>query len=100
MYNTRYTCISQFCISQDVEHMYLYGWAYITAYIQALLNLSQDGWNMNKKRSMAHKSTSKKSWFVSKIFRMHTRYGNRWIEYRDPIDLIVHLSNMKVSLCW
>ena len=30
---------------------------------------------------------------------MHRKFGNRWVEYRDPIDLIDCSSNMEIDLC-
>ena len=31
---------------------------------------------------------------------MHRKFGNCWVEYRDPIDLMDHPSNMRIGLCW
>jgi hypothetical protein len=31
---------------------------------------------------------------------MHRKFGNRWVEYRDPIDLMDRSSNMEIGLCW
>jgi hypothetical protein len=31
---------------------------------------------------------------------MHHKIGNKWIEYRQPIDLLDRPSNMKKELCW
>ena len=32
---------------------------------------------------------------------MRRKFGNRWVECRDPIDLMNHLSNMEIGLgCW
>ena len=25
---------------------------------------------------------------------------NRWMEYRDPIDLMNYISNIEIGLCW
>ena len=30
---------------------------------------------------------------------MHKFFGNRLVEYRDPIDLMGHPSNMEIGLC-
>ena len=30
---------------------------------------------------------------------MRTTFGNGWVEYRDPIDLIGCPSNTKIDLC-
>ena len=32
--------------------------------------------------------------------RMRMKFGNCWVEYRGPTDLMDHLSNMKIGLCW
>jgi hypothetical protein len=40
------------------------------------------------------------NWFVERVFRMHNFFGNRWVEYKDQIDLMDCLSNMKIGLCW
>ena len=31
---------------------------------------------------------------------MRHKIGNRWIEYRQPIDLLDQPSNMEIGLCW
>ena len=31
---------------------------------------------------------------------MRRRFGNRWMEYRDPIDLMDRPSNVEIGLCW
>ena len=31
---------------------------------------------------------------------MHSIFGDYWLEYRDPIDLMDHPSNMKIGSCW
>ena len=31
---------------------------------------------------------------------MYRKFGNRWVEYKDPIDLMDRLSNMDIGLCW
>ena len=31
---------------------------------------------------------------------MHRKFENQWVEYRDPIYLMDHLSKMKFNLCW
>ena len=28
---------------------------------------------------------------------MHRKFGNFWVEYKDPIDLMDHTSNIKIS---
>jgi hypothetical protein len=30
-------------------------------------------------------SASIKVWFVGRVYRMHRKFGNRWVEYMDPI---------------
>jgi hypothetical protein len=41
-----------------------------------------------------------KGCFVGRNFIMCKEIGNRWVEYRDLIDLMDHPSNMEISLCW
>ena len=31
---------------------------------------------------------------------MHKKFGNHWMEYRDPIDLMDRPSNMDIGLYW
>ena len=31
---------------------------------------------------------------------MRKRFGNRWVEYIDPIGLMDRPSNMEIGLCW
>ena len=31
---------------------------------------------------------------------MHRKFGFRWVEYRDPIELMKHPSSMEIGLCW
>ena len=38
-----------------------------------------------------------KVWFVGRVHRMHRKYDIRWVEYRDPIDLMYHLPYMKIG---
>ena len=30
---------------------------------------------------------------------MRREFGNCWLKYRDPIDLMSHPSNMEIGLC-
>ena len=32
---------------------------------------------------------------VTKLYKMHRKFGNHWMEYIDPIDLMYHSSNNK-----
>ena len=34
------------------------------------------------------------------VYRIHTKIGNCWVEYRDPIDFKDHSSNMEIDLYW
>ena len=36
-----------------------------------------------------------KDWFVGKIYKMHRKFGNHWVECRDSIDLMDCQSNMQ-----
>ena len=40
-----------------------------------------------------------KVWFVGRVYKMHRKFGNHWVEYRDLIDLMDHPSNMDIGLC-
>ena len=31
---------------------------------------------------------------------MHRKFGNCWLEYRDPVESMDPPSNMKIGLCW
>ena len=31
---------------------------------------------------------------------MFRKFGNHWVEYRDPIDLMECSSTMEIGLCW
>ena len=31
---------------------------------------------------------------------MRRKFGNHWMDYRDPIDLMDRSSNVKIGLCW
>ena len=33
-----------------------------------------------------------------RVNRMCRKFGNPWVEYRDPIDLMDHPSNMEIGL--
>ena len=39
-------------------------------------------------------------WFVGRVYKMHDFFSNFWMEYRDPIDLMNHPSNMEICLRW
>ena len=41
-----------------------------------------------------------KLWFVGRVYVMHREFGDCWVEYRDPTDLMDHSSNMQIGLCW
>ena len=38
-------------------------------------------------------------WCVGRAYKMLKKFDNRWVEYRDPIDLMDHPSNMEIGLC-
>ena len=31
---------------------------------------------------------------------MRMKFGNRWVKYKDPIDLMDFPPNMDIGLCW
>jgi hypothetical protein len=38
--------------------------------------------------------------FAGRAYMMRGKFGNYWVEYRDPVDLMDHPPNMKIGLCW
>ena len=40
-----------------------------------------------------------KIWFLQRVYRMHKKFGNCWVEYRDLINLMDYQSNMEIGLC-
>ena len=45
-------------------------------------------------------STPINVWFVGWVYKMHRNFGNYWVEYRDPIDLMDCPSNKDIGLSW
>ena len=41
-----------------------------------------------------------KAYFVVGIYRVRRIFDNRWVEYRNSIDLMNHPSNMEIGLSW
>ena len=41
-----------------------------------------------------------KGWFLVKVYKMHRKFGDHYVEYRDPIYLMDCQSNMEIGLCW
>ena len=46
------------------------------------------------------KTLTTKSWYLGRVYRMHCKVGNTWIDYQQPIDLLDWLSNMEQGLSW
>ena len=53
-----------------------------------------------KKSGRPKKLAPIKVWFVGRANRMHRKFGNAWVEYRDPDDLMSRSSNMGIGICW
>ena len=41
-----------------------------------------------------------KGWFVGRVSRMHIKFGNYRVDYKNPIDWMDRPSNMEIGLCW
>ena len=41
-----------------------------------------------------------KNWFVGRVYKMRGEFGNHWVVYRDPINLMDSPSNMDIGSCW
>jgi hypothetical protein len=37
---------------------------------------------------------------IEKYMFTHRKIINRWVEYKDPIDLLDRPNNVEVGLCW
>ena len=55
---------------------------------------------MSKKRGRPKKLAPIKVWVVGRVYKMHSKFANHWMEYRDPFDLMDRPSNMEIGLCW
>ena len=45
-------------------------------------------------KSKLAKTFTTKTWYLGRIYRMHRKISNRWMKYRQPIDLLDRPSNM------
>ena len=76
-----------------------------TANLDTMLNLGCDcGVCMNTHEARIVKKKRRgmpiKVRFVGRVYKMRRKFGNRWVEYKDPIDLMDCSSNMEILLCW
>ena len=61
---------------------------------------------MSKKQCRPIKVVAMKDWFVGRIYKMHRKFGNHWVECGDSIDLMdyppnmQHPPNMEIGSCW
>ena len=39
------------------------------------------------KKNTAAQTLTTKTWYLGRVYTMRYKIGNRWIEYRQPIDL-------------
>ena len=53
-----------------------------------------------KKRGKPRLSAPTKIWFLGRVYKMRRKIINRWVEYKDPIDLLDRPNNVEVGLCW
>ena len=53
-----------------------------------------------KKHGRPNKIAPMKVWFVERVYKMRRKFVNCWVEYKDPIVLMDHSSNMEIGLCW
>ena len=55
-----------------------------------------------KKRGRPRKSKAltTKTWYLGIVYRMRRKIANRWVEYREPVDLFDQPSHMEIGLCW
>ena len=38
-----------------------------------------------------------KTWFLGRVYRMHKKITNKWVEYRVPIDSMDQPSHMEIG---
>ena len=53
-----------------------------------------------KKRGRPRLSAPTKMWFLGRVYRMRRKIINRWVEYRNPVDLLDRPNNVEVGLYW
>ena len=51
-----------------------------------------------KERSKLAKILTTKIWYLGTLFGVRRKIDNRWIEYRQPIDLLDQPPNLKIGL--
>ena len=50
-----------------------------------------------KKHGRSKKLAPLKVWFAGRVYKMHRKINNCWVEYMNPIDLMDHPSNMEIG---
>ena len=53
-----------------------------------------------KKRGRSRLLAPTKMWFLGRVYRMRWKIIDRWVEYKDPIDLLDRPNNVEVGLYW
>ena len=53
-----------------------------------------------RKRPSKSKALTTKTWYLGRVYKMRRKFANRWVEYREPIDLLERASHMEFGLCW
>ena len=55
---------------------------------------------LSKKCGRPKKLAPIKVCFAGRDYMMRENFGNYWVEYRDPVDLMDRPSNMDIGLWW
>ena len=42
----------------------------------------------NKGRPNKSKALTTKTWYLGRVYKMRRKIANRWVEYREPVDLL------------
>lgn len=51
-------------------------------------------------RSNIQKPFTTKTWYIGRVYRMSNFFGNNYVEYREPTDIVAHSMHMERGLCW
>ena len=46
------------------------------------------------------KTLTTQTWYLGRVYKIHYKSGNKWIEYWQLIDLHNQPFNMDIRLCW
>ena len=55
---------------------------------------------IKKGRPSKSKALTSKTWYLGKVHKMRRKIANKWVKYREPIDLLDRPSHMEIGLCW